>query len=85
MPGPLDLRMLQYFRPSLSYHLSLGSLFCLFLSGCFTQVLLYMLIVLNPICTGNLQMILWPTVKTKMKCGKIQHFIRFCPVCQDIN
>ena len=33
--------ILQYFRPSLSYHLSLRSLFCLFLSGCFTQVLLY--------------------------------------------
>ena len=27
--------------PSLSYHLSLRSLFCLFLSGRFTQVLLY--------------------------------------------
>ena len=33
--------ILQYFRPSLSYHLSLRSLFCLFLSGHFTQVLLY--------------------------------------------
>ena len=33
--------LLQYFRPSLSYHLSLRSLFCQFLSGCFTQVLLY--------------------------------------------
>ena len=33
--------ILQYFWPSLSYHLSLRSLFCLFLSGCFTQVLLY--------------------------------------------
>ena len=32
---------LQYFWPSLSYYLSLRSLFCLFLSGCFTQVLLY--------------------------------------------
>ena len=30
--------ILQYFRPSLSYHLSLGSLFCLFLGGRFTQV-----------------------------------------------
>ena len=29
-----------YFRTSLSYHLSLRSLFCLFLSGRFTQVLL---------------------------------------------
>ena len=34
--------ILQYFRPSLSYHLSLRSLFCLFLSGRFTQVLLYL-------------------------------------------
>ena len=33
--------ILQYFWPSLSYHLSLRSLFCLFLGGCFTQVLLY--------------------------------------------
>ena len=33
--------ILQYFRPSLSYHLSLGSMFCLFLSGHFTQVLVY--------------------------------------------
>ena len=29
------------FQPSLTYHLSLRSLFCLFLSGRFTQVLLY--------------------------------------------
>ena len=28
--------ILQYFPPSLSYHLSLRPLFCLFLSGCFT-------------------------------------------------
>ena len=27
--------ILQYFRPSLSYHLSLRSLFCIFWSGCF--------------------------------------------------
>ena len=33
--------ILQYFRPSLSYHLSLISLFCLFLSGRLRQVLLY--------------------------------------------
>ena len=31
--------VLQYFRPSLSYHLSVRSLFCLFLSDRFTQVL----------------------------------------------
>ena len=33
--------ILQYFRPSLSYHVSLRSLFYLFLSGHFTQALLY--------------------------------------------
>ena len=32
--------ILQYFRPSLSYHLSLRPLFCLFLSGCLRQGLL---------------------------------------------
>ena len=35
--------ILQYFPPSLSYHLSFRSLFYLFLSGRFTQVLLYAL------------------------------------------
>ena len=33
--------ILQYFRPALSYHLSLRSLFCLFLSSRLRQVLLY--------------------------------------------
>ena len=32
--------ILQYFRPSLSNHLSLSSLFCIFLSGPLRQVLL---------------------------------------------
>ena len=35
-------RILQYFRPSLSYYLSLRSLFCLFLSDRLSQVLQYM-------------------------------------------
>ena len=35
--------ILQYFRPSLSYHLSLRYLFCLFMSGRLRQVLLYVL------------------------------------------
>ena len=39
--------ILQYFRPSLSYHLPLRSLLCLFLSGRLRQVLLY-------ICTNSL-------------------------------
>ena len=38
--------ILQYFRPSLSYRLSLRSLFCLLLSGSFTQVLLYNILLL---------------------------------------
>ena len=39
--------ILQYFRPTLSYHLSLRPLFCLFLSGRLRQVLLY-LVLYNP-------------------------------------
>ena len=35
--------ILQYFRPSLDCHLSLRSLFCLFLSGRLRQVLLYII------------------------------------------
>ena len=37
----LQESILQYFRHSLSNHLSLRPLFCLFLSGCLRQVLLY--------------------------------------------
>ena len=44
--------ILQYFRPSLSYHLSLRPLVCLFLSGRFTQVLLYMYICSWAYCKG---------------------------------
>ena len=39
----LQESILQYFRPALSYHLSLRPLFCLFLSGRLRQVLLYIL------------------------------------------
>ena len=52
----LQESILQYFRPSLSYHLSLRPLFCPFLSGCFTQVLLYMIFVMHihdPQCCLN--------------------------------
>ena len=38
----LQESILQHFRPSLSYHLSLRPLFCLILSGPLRQVLLYM-------------------------------------------
>ena len=39
--------ILQHFRPSLSYCLSLRSLLCLILSGRFTQVLLYQNLIFN--------------------------------------
>ena len=53
--------ILQYFRPSLSYHLSLRSLLCLFLSGLFAQVLLYMR---SKMYMGNL---IWELkIKTKI-------------------
>ena len=39
----LQKSILQYFRPSLSYHLPLRPLFCLFLSGRSRQVLLYVI------------------------------------------
>ena len=39
--------ILQYFRPSLSYQLLFRSLFCLFLSDRFTQVLLYFEIIIQ--------------------------------------
>ena len=41
--------ILQYFLPSLSYHLSLRSLFCQLLSGRLRQVLLYVKVTVNEI------------------------------------
>ena len=48
--------ILQCFRPSLNYHLSLRSLFCLFLSGPLRQVLLYSKITctVKPVLSGHL-------------------------------
>ena len=37
----LQRSILQFFQPSLSYHLSSRPLFCLFMSGHFRQILLY--------------------------------------------
>ena len=49
--------ILHYFRPSLSYHLSLRPLnyfcICLFLSGCLRQVLMYKLKYGLCLCTGD--------------------------------
>ena len=46
--------ILQYFRPSLSYQLSLRPLFYLFLSARFTQVLLYISHFFQSTCIQNL-------------------------------
>ena len=53
----LQESILQYFRPSLSYHLSLRSLFCLFLSGCLRQVLLYRIFLLSYFMSFSLLML----------------------------
>ena len=45
--------IMQYVRPSLSYQLSLRDLFCLFLSGRLTQVLLYMDFLTSPVLSCN--------------------------------
>ena len=39
----------EYFRPSLSYQLLLRSMFCLFLSGRFTQVLLHVILLITSV------------------------------------
>ena len=46
--------ILQYFRPALSYYLSLRSLFCLFLSGRLRQNLLYAIAEDNPVLRRSL-------------------------------
>ena len=62
--------ILQYFRPSLSYHWSLRSLFCLFLSGCFTQVLLYRITAtyLNKNLQNSKAVLLHPLCPTELMC-----------------
>ena len=63
----LQKKILQYFRPSLSYHLSLRYLFTLYLSGRFTQVLLYV---------TNVQLFsLWKTLFPRYYC-KFENFAR---------
>ena len=57
---------LQYFLPSLSYHLSLRSLFCLFLSGRFTQILLFVYCIMR--CSyGMVYMILFMFISVHFK------------------
>ena len=68
--------ILQYFRPLLSYHLSLRSLFCLFLSGLFTQVLLYLKNITASLSEGpGLQVILpWNSAGIRL-------YIEHLPYC----
>ena len=73
--------ILQYFCPSLSYYLSLRSLFCLFLSGRFTQVLLSRPISLN---SGHFDLSIfeWPfytgiTVKTIYHLMQVKRTLAF--------
>ena len=51
--------IMQYFWPSLSYHLSLLSLFCLFLSDRLRQVLLYYINLPSSAIALLIQYILW--------------------------
>ena len=60
--------ILQYLRPSLSYHLSVRSSFCLFLSGRFTPILLY---VLNSLCCS----VLGEKFNTKVDKGKLAQML----------
>ena len=53
--------ILQYFRPSLNYQLLSKFLFCLFLSGRFTQVLLYTLNVNDQLCSVSIDNLFFKT------------------------
>ena len=71
--------ILQYFWPSINYHLSLRSLFCLFLSGHFTQFLLLYFddILLDPAFCSSSSLLLslstalflniWPTCARSLR------------------
>ena len=64
--------ILQYFRPSLSYHLSLRSLFNKFLSGHLRQVLLYLLLIFFLDIYHRKEMTYFDK---KKKCQDISHLI----------
>ena len=84
--------ILQYFRPSLSYHLSFRSLFCLFLSSSLTPVLLYMYIEGSQVIISPKNIVFlslniyfsWQTVQILMKCCILRHFIWVFIVCQSL-
>ena len=77
---------LQYFRPALSYNLLLRSLFCLFLSGRFTQILLYIkwtILTLYDrdtaiLATLDANGLMWGSImESKQTAGQVKHYV-FC-------
>ena len=69
----MQVKCIAEFQPSLSYHLSLRSLFCLFLGGHFTQVY----------CTNfegvkYMYFALHCKLKILQECSCIFCFVRFC-------
>ena len=68
--------ILQYFKPSLSYHLSLRSLFCLFLSGGLRQVLLYIIhLNIDQTCTESTYFIIFCNLIVKLIFRVFTHFM----------
>ena len=87
----LQESILQYFRPSLSYHLSVKPLFCLFLSGRFRQVLLnvYVQAILGTILTPTIfklkNLMIVSLVKiANQKSPFRSSLVLICVVCQRI-
>ena len=78
----IEESILQYFRPSLSNHLSLISLFCLFLGGCFRQVLLLYRCPENikalkfPCKTMMVWLLIWETVTTPWVIHSMLNFLK---------
>ena len=73
--------ILRYLRPSLSYHLSLRSLFFLFLSGCLRQVLLYKcFIYLRPLIVQWLSGRVLEPISDSISWGILSQISNFIPI-----
>ena len=76
--------ILQYFRPSLSYNLSLRALFCLFFGGHLRQVLLYIVLVKKGINTCKPSILFMghrQTVQTQIRRHIMWCLIRIFTIC----
>ena len=67
----LQESILQYFRPSLSYHLSLRPLFWLFMSGRLRQVLLYILMHISFTYLASIYLVKWSHMNYYTGCSFI--------------